>query len=374
MAPHHDFHQVKSFVRAALECSVYVAPTAPGLTHPELLEVGRKLGYQLGEINDALAQVNTYEHEGPRGHLMPDFGALAFTMSFHKKQDPDFRNYDAIEFVFVQMDEAARAIGRNRAALEQSVLVERGVQRALPRHDLEVAVTLMQLCKIVSCKAGVIGFPPDRGRYASPSEQRRDSRRTEVMQRPELAKIYAAVKDVVARRTDGRAPSPEPLEAFAAEMEGLGYSPFRMWWTQTLAELRQCDAQTSPLAATVLAAALVEGALTFAVKHARDGDTGTMASKDFNEPPQRWRIEDLVASAARGGEAAILDNSTRQRAETLIRARQRIHAGRMLSDYPGGPPDLRPEEARDAKVTAELVVRSILDWLQRFPPSTLAAR
>ena len=47
--------------------------------------------------------------------------------------------------------------------------------------------------------------------------------------------------------------------------------------------------------------------------------------------------------------------------------RQRIHAGRMLSDYPGGPPDVRPDEARDAKATAEQVVRAILDWLQRNP-------
>jgi len=44
-----------------------------------------------------------------------------------------------------------------------------------------------------------------------------------------------------------------------------------------------------------------------------------------------------------------------------------IHAGRMLSDYPAGPPDLRPDEARDAKATAELVVRAVLEWLQKNP-------
>lgn len=63
-----------------------------------------------------------------------------------------------------------------------------------------------------------------------------------------------------------------------------------------------------------------------------------------------------------------MDPTIRSRADALIRTRQRIHAGRMLSDFPAGVPDLRPEEARDAKQTAELVVRSVLDWLERFPP------
>jgi hypothetical protein len=40
----------------------------------------------------------------------------------------------------------------------------------------------------------------------------------------------------------------------------------------------------------------------------------------------------------------------------------------MLSEHPAGVPDLRPEEARDANQTAELVVRNVLDWLDRFPP------
>jgi hypothetical protein len=40
----------------------------------------------------------------------------------------------------------------------------------------------------------------------------------------------------------------------------------------------------------------------------------------------------------------------------------------MLSEFPAGVPDLRPDEARDAKTTAELVVRRVLDWLERYPP------
>jgi hypothetical protein len=63
----------------------------------------------------------------------------------------------------------------------------------------------------------------------------------------------------------------------------------------------------------------------------------------------------------------VLDNATRHRADHLAQARQRIHAGRMISEHPSGPPDLRPEEARDATQTASLVARSILDWLHKHP-------
>jgi hypothetical protein len=105
------------------------------------------------------------------------------------------------------------------------------------------------------------------------------------------------------------------------------------------------------------------------VKHARAAGLGVFLSKDFDRDPKSWKIDDLVASAASGSDTAILDLQTKNRAETLIKTRQRIHAGRMLSEFPAGVPDIRPEEARDAKATAEQVVRRVIDWLQRFPPA-----
>ncbi len=46
--------QLTAFLRAALECSAYLAPTERGLSASELLEVGKRAGYQEGEIGDAL--------------------------------------------------------------------------------------------------------------------------------------------------------------------------------------------------------------------------------------------------------------------------------------------------------------------------------
>ncbi len=36
---------------------------------------------------------------------------------------------------------------------------------------------------------------------------------------------------------------------------------------------------------------------------------------------------------------AVLTQDAKSRAETLARARQRIHAGRMMVEHPGGPPE-----------------------------------
>jgi hypothetical protein len=179
---------------------------------------------------------------------------------------------------------------------------------------------------VLHSAAGVVYEPlPSQQRLAT------QARRDETRQR-----IYEIVRDVVARRTDGRPQHAEPLNAFAESLERLGYGRFRLWWAELVAELRQSNPHTSSVAALVLAAALVEGAPTFVVKHARTAGLGVFASKDFNENPRTWKIDELVASAARGGDSAILDDPTRLRTVGLITARQRIHAGRMLSDFPKG--------------------------------------
>jgi hypothetical protein len=105
------------------------------------------------------------------------------------------------------------------------------------------------------------------------------------------------------------------------------------------------------------------------VRHARGLGLGVFASTDFDRDPRTWKLDDLVSSASAGQRAAIFDQAMRHRANELIKVRQRIHAGRMLSDYQTGVPDLRPEEARAARESAEIIVRRILEWLEAHPAS-----
>jgi len=356
--------EVVAFVKAALECSVYVSPLDPGLTDEELHEVARRAGLQEGEVRDAIGEAAAQRYWGDK-RLMPESTGL--WGQFNSPEQPDYRNIAAFDFVARELQAVSRSQGVGGARLDRAVVVERAVANQIPKTDVEAAITIWVIDRHLQDENGVLRFAPGRERYPLPSEQRGAVGRGPIRANVHRQRAFPLVKDVVERRADGRLASAEPLDAFADALDSLGYGPFRLWWKQTVAELRHADPSVSPVTVTVLAAALVEGALTFVVRHARQLGVGVLGSKDFDRPTTSWKIEDLVSSAAAGQESAILDNGARLRADELVRARQRIHAGRMLSDFPQGAPDLRPEEARAAKATAELVVRRVLDWLTRYP-------
>jgi hypothetical protein len=364
----NERQRLVSFLKACLECSIYLDPTDPGLTFDELLEVGRGANLQAGEISDALAQIGDLRH-GMRGsRLLSPSSDTALWLIFTMPEEPDYRNRAAFDFVFEQMYERARADGAKNARIERGVVVERAVAQRILRNDVQVAITMMVLFGMLTEQDGILRYTNGHANFAPPRAQVAEQRmHTQIRHNESRARAYPLVSDVIERRSDGRSKSAEPFEAFAEALEGLGYGTFRLWWMQMVAELRQASTQTSPVTATILAAALVEGVLTFVVTHARSLGLGVFGSTTFQGSPTKWRIDDLIISAAHGNEAAILDKAIQQRATTLVGARQRIHAGRMLTDFPGGPPDLRPEQARDAQLTAEQVVRSVIDWLGRYP-------
>jgi hypothetical protein len=357
--------QVIHHLQAAIEASVYIAPTEPGLTAAELWEVGKRLDYKDGEIGDAMPKVAT-QYFGDANHRLL-MGTIYWRQSGFLifGEEPDHRKPEAFDFVFSELNELVREIGQQNAQLDRKIIVERAAAKSISRHDVEVAITLMVLSEQLNEKDGALRFRSG-GQRPLPSASRMPHGPT--IQKTARTRVWSHVEDVIARRTDTRPQSAEALPAFAEQLGKLGYGPFRLWWNQTVAELGRTDPNSCPLAALVLAAALLEGALTFTVKHARSLNVGIFGSTDFDRDPRTWRIEDLVAGAVRGGAAAILDAQSKNRADGLIRTRQRIHAGRMLSEFPSGVPDLRPEEAREAKAVAEQVVRCILDWLARHPP------
>jgi hypothetical protein len=361
--------EIVQLLKAAIEASVHAAPTEPGLTATELYEVGRRMGLKDGEIGDAMPQVATQYFGGRDRRLLLD------EMGWHQAghlifaEDPELRNVAAFDFVVSQLNELVREVGGGNARLDRTIMVDRAVAGSLSRHDVEVAITLLVLSGQLIEENGVLRFKfTQGGERQLPSTGRGQ---VPAVRRPARDKVLPHVRDVVQRRADGRPQSAEPLGAFAEQLEKLSYGRYRLWWNQTVAELGRTDPNTSPLSALVLAAALVEGVLTFVVKHAQSLGLGVFGSTDFTRDPKTWKIDDLVASAARGGETAILDLQTKNRADRLILTRQRIHAGRMLSEFPTGVavPDLRPEEAREAKAIAEQVVRSVLDWLAKYPPT-----
>lgn len=358
--------KVRTCVREALECSVFVSPRGPGLTFSEIHEVCTKMGFQPGETADGMAQENLYAI-GRSSQLVGPTDDTKMQWKFYFRDDPELRDFKAFDFVHAEFAALIRSQGAANADIDRSVLVERGSAGGIDRHGLEVAVAILILSEFLTEREGRLRVTHSTAGPPYPSAQLANQKT--VQRRETRSLVLPFVKDVVARRFDGRASQAEPLDAFADQLDHLGYGHFRLWWTQTAAEMRRSDDQSSSLSVCVLAAALIEGALTFVVKHAKAIRIGPFGSTTFEKDSRHWRIEDLVASAAAGGPQAILDSAARGRVEGVIRSRQRIHAGRVLAEHPGGLPDMRPDEARDARQTAELVVRQTLDWLEKHPPS-----
>lgn len=128
MQSYQQKQQLIAFLKACLECSVYIAPTEPGLTYDELLEAGKRAGYQPGQISDAMQDVTTIYFGRQNRRLQPERNDTALWLHFGiAQEDPDFRNPDAFDFVFDQLRTSVNANGARNAKLERSVIVEREI-------------------------------------------------------------------------------------------------------------------------------------------------------------------------------------------------------------------------------------------------------
>src|SRR5277367_3682969 len=114
--------EIIAFLKMALECSVLVDPLDPGLTFQELAEVGKRAGYQEGEINDSLPQVTTAYFGNAK--LLPS-PRDTLTWAFFFPEDPEFRNFTAFDFVVSELNALTRSQGSAKALIERNVLVER---------------------------------------------------------------------------------------------------------------------------------------------------------------------------------------------------------------------------------------------------------
>jgi hypothetical protein len=104
--------RIISLLKAALECSVYVSPRDPGLTYGELATIGTTAGYLEGEVNDALRHVGSRFYGVPR--VVPaeqDIGQWAFFFP----ENPEYKDYAALDFVFDELNLRLRSEGEARA-------------------------------------------------------------------------------------------------------------------------------------------------------------------------------------------------------------------------------------------------------------------
>ena len=154
------------------------------------------------------------------------------------QEEPDLRNMEAFDFVVAQLNQLAKEVGSGKACLDRSVMLDRAQRQSIPRHDIEVAVTLMTLSGQLAETNGVLRFKsPQGGERPLPSESRNQPGADRVRQsKSARTDVMPYVKDVVKRRADGRPKRIEPFGAFAEQLEKLGYGHLRLWWSQTVAD------------------------------------------------------------------------------------------------------------------------------------------
>src|SRR6202045_1434040 len=93
--------EIVNLLNAAIECSVFLSPTDPGLTYQEILEVGKRAEYLDGEVRDAAVHSGQRTQRSDR--LMPDKTTLHM-WALLQREEPELRNFDAFDFVVSELN------------------------------------------------------------------------------------------------------------------------------------------------------------------------------------------------------------------------------------------------------------------------------
>lgn len=345
---------VVQFVRGACEASIYFAPKDIGLTMAELVEVGQRLGFGPGEVRDT---TNAFAKNvrGSRTRFWCEH-MVTLLADFDVVMLPDPRNRTAFEIVRRELTRIAKEEGRS-TRVPRSVIVNRAIEQGVSEHDAEVTVT----CLVLS---GALSTTEDGSLSVAVFDEVAEAPHGRPIEIHGRKALLEAVRSVIAARSGDTRQARDPLREFEKHLDKLGMSRLRQWWRQTSTELGLLVPGTTPVAACVMSAALVEAALAFCVKFSRERGLAPFGARMFaNEPPTRWHIDDLVNGAAQGPNE-ILDAPTKNMALMLGSERQRIHGGRWIVPD-GGIPAVDVASGKRSVDTATKVVECIVTWLEK---------
>ncbi len=90
---------------------------------------------------------------------------------------PDYSNIEAIDFVFVELREAARSSGMAGGRLSRPVVVEIGVIKGFSRLDMEAFITFMVMANLLVEVNGSAGLQPMGFQTPTPLETAKQNAR-----------------------------------------------------------------------------------------------------------------------------------------------------------------------------------------------------
>jgi len=356
-------------LRRALLMSVAADPANPGLSEEEARQVLERQGFLEGEVGDAIRQHRLSSRTVRDERLLPEEVDLKHRLLWWTETDW-LRSLDAYDYVWREVDLAIRSQGERLARVDRVGLTTRAANEGVSEEAVELAFAVCVLGGYLSEAEGGLYKPKMKRHFETlPSQMlanngarpySADKRRLE----EDLLRI---VRDVVARRGDGRGTHVDPFKAFGDRLGEFGYADYDLWWRQLVSEMQGLNSVAASTSLTVLSFALVEGALTFVCHEAAKRGTEMLPKALFEKSEKEWDVGLLISGAAKGT-TPMFDEDLVRRARRLKGLRQRIHAGRYIGAGASRPEmDLRPETAVEARETAERVVRALLDWLGQNP-------
>lgn len=354
----------EKFIVNAIKASLFVNPDEYGLTLEELTELGARHDVRRGELEDALRFQRAHVDSGSDGRYRLSGAYMMDLAMFLGTLNGDPRNVDAFDFVWKTFHELNREFGDTKGRISRPALINQGTQAGIKEQDLQVAIGIYVAFGRMQQDGDVLHSFGTSGGESPKSESARA--RISINMNAGVTELLGEVRDIIFRRTDGRAAFAEPIPAFGSVLDDLRVSGLKAWWNGVSAEYRRSDEQVSPTTVIVLGAALVEAALCAVIARVNVVG-GTMPNLSSQSDPKNWKLQTLVKEAKKGNEP-IFDGGLGDRAERLNDLRQRIHAGRFW--MPGAPAngfDLRPEEAREARETVDRALRAVLNWVQAHP-------
>ncbi len=347
--------EIDTWLRSSLLANVFTRPEDAGLSTEEIYELGRRRGLGVADVADALRK---HPRRAGGRHVLDATWSTLYLIDFNHEYERDLRDVAAFAYVRDAFDAARQADLHGHARLPLRVLLTRAEAEGIDRTSAAVAVTAYRLAR--QLKAGVHSLH-FIGNYAHPREMLGTRSRGHRELYP-AASTIDDVRDVCARRGDSQPRTTDPLQAFGAVLEGLGLKKHRVWWDHMVSELAQQDAQRTPTAVLILAAALAEGSLAFAVRRAEQLARAS-GSRAFVDCGNRWHLEDLVNAAGRDS-VRIIDTRLVDVCLWLNEQRQRMHAGRFLAEVATVySSDISPQDAQLATKTVNQLVAAIMEWL-----------
>jgi hypothetical protein len=362
----NDFQRtqrLREWVTNVLLAAVFADPENPWLTLEELREAARPEGFGSAEVHQLARALSTND-----GRHFQSLATSVFTgiLMFDEQWEDDPRDRATFQFVWDQFTALIREHGLPRTSIPQSVLLERARTSGLIREQAHVAIAALIIQESLVLEDGVLRCV--KPLMASPRDQLSGGISRNTGRRYPVTAALAPIRDLVARRGDGRPLSTNPIQAFGPVFTRLVGETRRIWWEQEVNELLTLNPQTHPTKILVGAASLIEGAFSALVGTARKLTGGTaFAGRDYDKPARSWKLEDLL-KAAKHPSAMILDEKLYQAADRLNTDRQRIHFARFLMDDNVIRLDIKPHEAEDAINLTKRVLAAIMEWLSAREP------